>query len=237
MTKYLEKRRVIEFRKQGKSYSEIKKLVNVSKGSLSLWLRNVPLSDKQILGLKKKKEAAVERYRETMRLKREKKYKKYYENQKRKWLPLSQREEFMAGLFLYWGEGGKASRNTVSINNTDPSVVKFALYWITHSLKVPTGKVKVQVHLYNDMDVDKELEFWSMELGISRKQFVRPYIKETKRANIDQKGFGHGTCGLLVHNTVLKENVLMALKAISDAYTRNTPEFGIIDRLGPVVQR
>ena len=37
----------------------------------------------------------------------------------------------------------------------------------------------------------------------------KPYIKKTNRSDIDQKGFGHGTCALFVHNTVLKENVLM----------------------------
>jgi hypothetical protein len=48
--------------------------------------------------------------------------------------------------------------------------------------------------------------------------FKKPYIKHSKRSDIDQKGYGHGTCGIWVHDTILKENVMMAIKAITDKY-------------------
>ncbi len=143
----------------------------------------------------------------------------YYNSQKAKLLPLTKREEFFTGLGLYWGEGNKSCRNTLSINNTDPSMIKFALHWITRCLEVPKDKVRVQVHLYSDMDVEKELNFWSREINIPRNQFAKPYIKSSHKADIDQKGFGHGTCGLLVYNTILKENTLSAMKVLSKVYS------------------
>lgn len=221
MTKFFERSKAVRLRKEGRSYSEIKEKIRVSKSSLSLWLRDVPLTEKQILSLKKNKEKAVEKFRITMRLKREERLNNYYNQQRKTWLPLTDREEFIAGLFLYWGEGGKANRNTISINNTDPAVVKFARYWIANSLNIPLAKIKVQIHLYKDMQINKELSYWEGELGIPKTQFLKPYIKESNRTSLDQKGFGHGTCGLIVHNTVLKENVLMAIKAISENYTKN----------------
>jgi len=43
---YAEKReRARELRKSGQSYSEIQKEVHVAKGTLSLWLRDIKLSD------------------------------------------------------------------------------------------------------------------------------------------------------------------------------------------------
>ena len=219
MTKLLLKRQVIELRKQGKSYSEIKQIINVSKSSLSLWLRNITLSQKQLTGLKLKKIRAVERYRETMRLKRIIRNRKYYLDQRNKWLPLTKREGFVAGLFLYWGEGNKVSTNTVSICNTDPAVLKFTVYWIVSCLEVPKQKIRIQLHLYDDMNVNEETNFWSEELGIDRLQFRQPYVKKSLRTSIDQKGFGHGTCSVMIFKTVLKENVLMAIKAISDNYS------------------
>ena len=221
MTKLVERRKVIELRLQGKSYSEIKRIINVSKSSLSLWLRNVPLTEEQISDLKEKKEQSIERYRETMKLKRLKRSSLYYKNQVKKWIPLSDREVFIAGLFLYLGEGNKANRNSIGITNTDPSVIKFALYWIINSLKVPREKICISLHLYGDMDVERESDYWLKELQMEKSCLRNPYIKKSLRANLDQKGYGHGTCGLFVYNTVVKENILMAMRAITDNYSIN----------------
>ena len=220
MTKLLEKREGIKFRRQGKSYSEIKKIINVSKSSLSLWLRNIELTKDQIKGLHEKKLQAVERYKQSMKIKREKRLEEYYDNQFKKWIPLSRREEFLAGLFLYWGEGNKASRSSINITNTDHSVIKFGYFWMNKCLGIPRNKIYVLLHLYKDMDIESATNFWSKEIGIERKQFRNPYIKNSLRSGVDQKGFGHGTCGLWAYKTEIKENILMAIKAVSDNYAK-----------------
>ena len=178
MTKFLERSEVIKLRLQGKSYSEIKQIVNVSKSSLSLWLRNVQLTEKQISGLKEKKIRSVERFIKSMKIKRQIRLETYLNNQKHKWLPLSEREEFIAGLFLYSGEGNKVSSNSISISNTDPSVIKFSYYWMQNCLLIPREKIFLKLHLYDDMNIEEETNFWSKEIGIDKKQFKRPYIKK-----------------------------------------------------------
>ena len=228
MAKFKERRLAIELRKQGKSYGQIRQIVKVSKSTLSLWLRNIPLTEKQILGLKEIRIRATERYRETMRIKRLRKVSGYYKDQSEKLLPLTERELLIAGLFLYLGEGNKVSRSSVGITNTDPSVIKFALYWIINCLKVPAGKVRVQLHLYDDMDIKRETDFWLNELNLPKSCLMNAYIKKSTRESIDQKGFGRGTCGLWVHNTVLKENLMMAIRAITDNYSVNPHKFDII---------
>ncbi len=228
MAKLILKREVIELRKQGKSYSDIRKIVKVSKSSLSLWLKDVLLTDDQKIALKDRRKRAVETYRKTMKLKRLRRNSSYYLNQINKWIPLSDREVFIAGLFLYLGEGNKVSRSSVGITNTDSSVVKFALYWIINSLEVPKEKIRIQLHLYNDMNIETEIKFWLNELKMNRSCLVKPYIKKSFRTSLDQKGYGHGTCGLFVHNTVIKENVLMAIRAITDNYSINPNKFDII---------
>lgn len=219
MAKSKERRKAIKLRGEGKSYSEIKQQIKVSKSSLSLWLRNIPLSKKQLRRIESKREKTIEKYRETMRLKRQKKLRRYYDNQFKKWIPLSDREIFIAGLFLYSGEGDKTKRSTISLANTDPSVIKFTLLWIIKSLEVSPKKIKVQLQLYSDMNVEKETSFWKKELKNKNLKFLKPYIKKTKRIDIDHKGYGHGTCTMFVHDTVLKENVMMALEAIYDNYS------------------
>lgn len=217
---HIEKRRqAITLRMEGKSYSQIKSELKVSKSTLSIWLRELPLSADRMKELRDNSQIRIEKYRNTMKQKHSKRLTEYYDEQKEKWIPLSNRELFIAGLFLYWGEGNKANKGIVSLNNTDPMLVKFGLYWFLKSLKVPRNKVQVFLHLYDDMDIEKELKFWREELNMPMKNFSKPYIKKSIRSNLDQKGFGHGTCGVRVFDTKIKERIIMGLKAISDAYT------------------
>lgn len=218
MTKIKKYRLVLKLRKQGKSYSQIKKEISISKSTLSRWLKKYPLSKERILELRGRSPVRIEKYRNTMFRKRESKLKIYYKEQKNKLLPLTKRELHMAGLFLYWGEGNKADRNVVSINNTDPDVLKFTLFWYVEILKIPKEKIKVFLHLYSDMDVKEEMNYWSENLNLPISSFDRPYIKKSKRSGIDQKGYGHGTCGLRVSNTIMKDKIIMSLKVISDFY-------------------
>lgn len=223
MARFEDREKALILRKQqGMSYSQIKKILKISKSTLSLWLRNYPLSKKRIRELRDWNEQRIEKYRETMRRKREKKLKKIYDKQKKIILPFNKRELFFAGLFLYWGEGTKSKRDSLCISNSDPSVIKFFIYWLNRSLGVPRKKMRVYLHLYNDMDIDRELKYWSKILKISLTQFARPYIKKTSSYRVNHKGsFGHGTCNLIVSSVQLTERILMSLKVISDCYYMN----------------
>lgn len=46
-----------------------------------------------------------------------------------------------------------------------------------------------------------------------------PLLEILSRENLTHKGYGHGTCGLLVNDTLLKESIMMGIKAISDHYS------------------
>jgi len=214
--------KAIKLRKEGKTYSEIKKALNVPKSTLSNWLSNYPLTKKQIKRLQEKigknKSLALEKTSLTKKKKRIKRLKKVYQKEKRNLLPLSPKELFFSGLFLYWGEGVKGLKTSLSLNNTDPTVMQFYLYWLINSLKISKEKIKVILHLYQDMDAKKKVSFWSKKLNIPLKQFNKPYIKKSKHSSLTQKGFGHGTCGLLVNNVRLKEKITMGIEAIANHY-------------------
>jgi hypothetical protein len=46
--------------------------------------------------------------------------------------------------------------------------------------------------------------------------------------NVDQKGYGHGTCTLSVHDTVLKDNITVATQIIIDNHSVNPVKLDII---------
>lgn len=219
----------IKLRKQGQSYSQIKKQLGVSKSSLSLWLRKFPLSKKRIRELGGLNEQRIERFRNTMHAKKMSRLQRVYKEQHKNLLPLTFRELYIAGLFLYWGEGLKASPAMVSVSNSDPRVIKFAIYWFTHMLHVSAEKLRIRIHLYSDMDIYKEIRFWSKTLHISQKQFIKPYIKKTTIKSLVHKGFGHGTCDVTFGDVSLREKIMMGIQSVSDYYTLD----GKIGEVGP----
>ena len=221
MARFKDRERALALRKQGMSYSQIKKILKVSKSTLSLWLRDYPLSKQRIRELRDWNEQRIEKCRETKRKKKEKRLNNFYQEQKRFILPFNKRELYLAGLFLYWGEGSKSQLTELSISNTDPSVIKFFIAWLTKSLKIPKGKLKVRLHLYRDMDIKKEIQFWIKILSIPPKQFTKPYIKKNSREAINHKGrFGHGTCNVRIGGARIAEKIHMAIKTIADKYNK-----------------
>jgi len=219
MSKVKEHATVLQLRKLGLSYNQIKLKVRVSKSTLSRWLKDLPLSKDQINSLRGKSHSRIEKYRESMKKRRETRLKQVYFESRKQLLPLSKKELLMAGLFLYLGEGNKSLKKAVSVNNTDPAVMKFYFYWLTKVLNVPTHSIKVYVHLYKDMNIEEELSRWSDLLKIPQTQFMKPYIKDSMRSSVQQKGYGHGTCALVVHDVRLKEKIILSLKSILDHYS------------------
>ena len=220
MTNFPKKEEALRLRQQEMSYSQIKQAIGVSKSTLSGWLKDYPLSKERIDELRGKSERRIERYRETMRKKREKRLLDIYEKERDYILPLSEKEVFIFGLGLYWGEGSKTRNASLSLSNTDPSIVKFFIFWLNKTFGIPKQKLRINLQLYKDMDIKKELLFWENTLGLARSQFNKPYIKESSVKAINHKGgFGHGTCNVAIGNIKLSEKILMAIKAISDEYS------------------
>jgi len=219
MTRFLDKEKALALRKREMSYSQIKSILGIGKGTLSGWLKNYPLSKERIDALQGKNERRIERYRETRRRTKEKRLNEFYLEQKNKLFPFTNRDFFIAGLFLYWGEGTKTISKNVSVSNTDPSVVNFFIDWAINYLRIPKRKIHICLHLYNDMDIEKEKKYWSKILSIPLNQFSKPYIKISSSLRINQKGgFGHGTCNARISDARLSEKILMAIKVISDKY-------------------
>ena len=134
MAKRKEKEKAIQLRKLGKSYREIRSLLPVSKASLSLWLRDYPLSAGKMRELRDFNVKRIEHYQETRRRQRDIKLAEIYKTEKARILPLSQNGSFLsAGLFLYWGEGSKSTlSNYVAFSNTDPAMIIFFIKWLEH---------------------------------------------------------------------------------------------------------
>lgn len=203
------------------SYTAIVKKLGVSKSTLSYWLREYPLTEKEILVLRrkawKKGEASRERFRNTMREKKKAFADEVYDQQKRLLANLPKEAFFVAGLTLYLGEGDKRNVSRIGLANSDLEVIKFFIKWLKYFFGVKPKEIRMQLQLYDNMHVDEEVAFWKKSLGISDEQLYKTQIRRVEPEKFSYTGPNrHGTCSIFVNGTKRKMELMMAMKAFLD---------------------
>ena len=123
---------------------------------------------------------------------------------------------------LYLGEGDKKNNTRISLANTDSGIIKFFVKWLIEFLNVNKKEIKIQLHLYENMNIEKEREFWKDKLGFQKNQFYKPWITKLKKASFSYKeSFRHGTCSLYVLGVEKKRELMVAIQAFLDRYMKN----------------
>lgn len=189
----------IKLRRKGYSYQDIKKLTNVSKSTLSLWLRDIVLSIEQRKKLKARYDGQCrgakanhqKRINETNKIIKQ----SILEAQK-----LVKDSFFIAGLMLYWAEGHKSKKlETVRFSNSDPQMIKLMMEWFRRYCYFSEKKFRVAVHIHSlfcKKDVEK---YWSNITRIPLTQFQKTYVKKTSLGHRKNKLY-LGTCNVMVFN-------------------------------------
>jgi transcriptional regulator with XRE-family HTH domain len=183
-------------RRKGKSYSEIFKVVNVSKSTLSLWLRDIPLTKEQkeklqgryksrYIGSKKRQQTRIELTKKIIR------------EAKSEVKDLVNNKLFLAGLMLYWAEGTKRGEEMISFSNSDPNMIKFMMKWFRKICLVPERKFRIQIHIHSLHKERNIKEYWSKQTKIPLNQFHKLIIKRTSLKHRKNKLY-QGTCCIRV---------------------------------------
>lgn len=210
------KEKALKMRREGMSYSQIKAVVKVSKSTLSLWLRDLPLSEERIRELRDFSQVRIEKCRNTKANKKQSRLNEVYKEVSSDIGELSDREIFLCGLFLYWGEGTKTSESVTALTNTNPSMIRFFINWY-NSMGIETSRLKFRLQLYADMDVQSETLYWASFLGIPAEQFSKPHMKNSNLIKQTYKvGFGHGTCTVTFNNNEMYMYIKSALRFIQN---------------------
>jgi hypothetical protein len=118
---------------------------------------------------------------------------------------------------LYWAEGGKTTPYTITLSNTDPKMIRAYMKWL-QLLGVPNKKIIIRLHLYLDMCIEEEVEYWRKVARLPMSSFRKSYIKKTKLSDLTYYSRGHGTCNVIVQNRDIAERVHQSLKYIRDLY-------------------
>ena len=207
-------------------YGEIAKRVKVSKRTLSRWLRDLPLSDERLLELRRsawgKGEAKREQFRRTMRAKRDAWEVSIYEGQKKKFKKIPNQTYFVAGLMLYAAEGDKKTQAEIAFSNTDPIMVLFFARWLGEFLDIPLSRLRIQLHMYENMDKEKEEEYWRATLGMKREQLCKTQVKPLRvGAYSYPEPYRRASCKLYVGGVLKKAELMQSIKAFFDVSSQN----------------
>ncbi|MBU2101274.1 hypothetical protein KKH05_00935 [Patescibacteria group bacterium] len=206
------KTRAKSLRKKGSSLNEIYKSLGVSKGTLSIWLRDVKITDlakrkiiKKIRAgryksaeLRKKKTAAiVQGYRN--------KALQEYES-----IHLDKRISKLLCALIYYCEGNKNPRSGIRFTNSDPELMKSFLHLLRNSFELDEAKFRVCVHLHEYHDAAKQKQFWSNITEIQLDRFIKPHLKKNTGIRI-RDGY-QGCASLRYHDTNLARELLAIAK-------------------------
>ncbi len=76
----------------------------------------------------------------------------------------------------------------------------------------------IELHLYENMDIAKEENFWKNTTGIPKAQFYKTQITRPLKRFLYQGPERHGTCSVIVNSVQRKRELMMAVKALLDLY-------------------
>lgn len=209
----LEARRL---RADGWSIKEIEQHLDVSRSSVSLWVRDVELGQEQ-------RERLIERVRlgplvaGERTAARAREVRRAYQEEGRR-LVHEADASYAAGCMLYWAEGSKA-RNVVKLTNSDPELLVYFAQFLRLHFSITNDRLRVYCNLFADhVERQREVEnFWLDRLGLTRESLrastVNTYSKYSRKLRANK--LPHGTTALVLHDTRVAQTIYGSIQELA----------------------
>lgn len=181
-----EKEMALKLRSEGLSYSEILDKVQVSQSSLSLWLKNITLSEEQKKRLTEKGDDARKLGSLALRNQRLIKTSEIIKKSSSEIKGLSTRDLMLIGATLYWAEGSKQKEHNPSkqviFSNSDPKMIRLYLKWLDECLKISSNNIvfEIYIHETHKKTIQELSTYWSKATGFPVSKFNKVYYKRNK---------------------------------------------------------
>ena len=205
-----DKVRAYKLRREGKSYKEIRRLLGIPLSTIAGWLKDEEWSQKirDELGAKSsflfpQKLVAIQK---ANKARWTQKYKEYQIAAEVEFIKRKNNPLFIAGVMLYWGEGGKSPKDSVvRLANSDPSLVKVFYNFLTEELNIDPEKITIHLLLYPDLRDEMQKSFWSKAIGLPVSQFRKSTFITGKHPT---RRLSYGVCNVNVCSRELKNKIL-----------------------------
>jgi hypothetical protein len=199
-----------KLRRTGLSMREIERRLGVSRSSVSLWVREIELTDHQRAEMQGRGESRRSRARRV-----------YYQARRRTFqdegraLARSGQPLHIAGCMLFWAEGSRL-RTSAQLTNSDPALIAFFMRFLRQYFALPSEAIRVACNLFADHEErQREIEdFWLQTVDLPRscltKTIVNNYSRASRRTRKNK--LPYGTCRLTVHNTRVVQHLYGAIQ-------------------------
>lgn len=200
-------------RKQGYSLNFISQKIKVSKSSVSLWVRDIELTNEQIEKIEFKRKASSSNS-ETFRQRR----REYQKIGREKAKELDSLYSF--GCALFWGEGSK-KKNQVVLTNSDPLMLSFFVKFLKKYFNVFSEdfSISIQYYLNNGLSLDDIEKYWCNILDLDRKS-LKGHTLKSKYYGEKKVKHPYGICSIRIDNTKIVMQIYGSIKE----YTGNNSE-------------
>ena len=190
-----------ELRAGGSTYDEIATELGVSKGSVSLWVRDMPRRGRLSYEEFRKRNAdGIAKYWAAERPVREARRQQISDRAAAQIGELSDREILIAGAIAYWCEGTKnkpySNQNRVTFINSDPGLIRLFLRFLTVAGVTP-DRLICRVHIHESADLESAQRFWQEMTGLPDDQFRAPTLKRHNPKTV-RKNTGEDYRGCLI---------------------------------------
>lgn len=205
-------------RYEGRSIKEIARVLGVSKSSVSLWVRDIELSDEQHAalqarnGLHERQRLANAAMRAKARIRRV----AAQDDGRRR---VRQADKlYVIGCMLYWAEGSR-NRNKLVFTNSDPEMVRVFVNFLRCAFGVPANRIRLTCNLFADHEErQRQIEdFWLEVAGLQRaslcKSTVNHYSPYTKKKRTNK--LPYGTCRVVINSTELAQTIYGSIQELA----------------------
>lgn len=204
-----DKERIVQMRREGRTYREIQRDTGVSRATLSSWFRNKEWSRHLSEEHSKKNLGASKERMERMNMVRKLKLQYTYaimESEAQKEYEIYKKEPlFWAGLMSYAGDGDTRSRYQIRVSSSEAYMHRIFAQFSTRYLGLLIEQFRYSLVVYPDNDPYLCITEWSKELGVPSEHFYVPHVTQGKEAI---KRLRYGTCISIISNTARKKKLL-----------------------------
>jgi hypothetical protein len=195
------KPRIIKLRKTGKSYGEIRKILNlpIPKSTLSNWCSSINLPNNYQKRIKQITSKNAVRGRALALIVNKEKREEYIKSVKKRVRHLSdeikdKNTAKIALAMLYLGEGGKSQKGSLMFGKSDPDTIQIFLKLLRYCYPIDETKFRCTLQCRADQNIRKLERFWTKVTQIPLPQFYKARIDPRTIGKPSKKPKYKGVC-------------------------------------------
>ncbi len=198
----------VQLRERGFTLQEIARVCDVSKSTVSKWLKNNAISanitkqNKRRAGQENAKRLKL--MQKARGVERATRYSESLKNAETEFKHYKTSTLFMAGLMLYSAHGDRQNASKVRFSSTDAQAHKIFIKFAKEYLGVDVGDIRLWLQLYQDQTESVCMKRWKKFTGLPYQQFYRTQFVQTNTKNALHYGVGN----TIISRTVLQRKLL-----------------------------